>query len=65
MNEAINWLYEEDNFTLMCKCPACEKRMIIHAYQYHNPYNYCPYCGRRLFEGDITKARKRVYKDEA
>lgn len=57
MNEAINWIYEIDGSSLYCKCPACEDRLEV--FGKYNHYNYCPYCGRRLFEGDIKTARKK------
>ena len=55
------WQYDQDNATVMCRCPKCEGRMIIDLYQYFNPYHYCPYCGIPLEEGKITAKRKQVY----
>ena len=55
------WQYEEDNATVMAKCPECERRMIIHLYTYENPYKFCPYCGQKLEEGALKKARRKVY----
>ena len=58
------WQYEEDNGHLMCKCPKCEGRMILHIWTYHNPYSFCPYCATPLDEGEMAKAYKRVYGGE-
>lgn len=55
------WQYEEDNGHVMCKCPECGGRMIIHIYTYKNPYHFCPYCGTPLEEGGLEKAYKRIY----
>lgn len=56
-----SWQYDEDNGTVMCRCPECEGRMIIHRYQYINPYHYCPYCGIKLAEGRLINKRCEVY----
>lgn len=58
------WEYDQDNATVLCRCPDCEGRLIIYLYQYHNPYHYCPYCGIPLEEGKITDKRKQVYNLE-
>lgn len=55
------WKYEEDTGSVMAKCPICDGRMLIHIYQYQNPYHFCPYCGIKLGEGNIKAARKRTY----
>lgn len=60
------WLYDEDNGCVLCRCPVCEGRMIIDIYTYWNPYHFCPYCGEKLNEGAITSKRVTVYgKDRA
>lgn len=50
--EEVNyWVAEEDNGCRMWKCPGCTGRMVgppLHWHQY-NSYNYCPYCGMRLY----------------
>ena len=58
------WLYDEDNGNVMCRCPECGGRLLIGLYQYSNPYNFCPYCGTRLEEGKLTAKRKQVYRLE-
>lgn len=58
------WEYDEDNGTVLCRCPDCGGRMIIHRYAYWNPYRYCPYCGIRLNEGKITNKRCQVYRTD-
>ena len=57
------WIYDEDTGTVMCKCPECECRMVLGYYQYHNPYNFCPYCGEKLDAADdkLKSKRKEVY----
>ncbi len=55
------WLYEEDTGTLMSKCPACSCRMIIGKCLPFNPYNYCPYCGKKLEQGRFNQKRREVY----
>ncbi len=55
------WQYDEDNGCVMCRCPECGGRLLIGLYQYWNPYRFCPYCGTRLEEGNITAKRKHVY----
>ena len=59
--EVKEWLYDEDNSNVMCRCPDCGGRLLIGLYTYWNPYRYCPYCGQRLMEGQITKKRVQVY----
>lgn len=59
-----SWQYDEDNATLMCRCPECEGRMIIYLWTYWNPYKYCPYCGIRLQEGSFAKKYCQVYEGE-
>ena len=55
------WLYDEDTGCVMCRCPDCGGRLLISLYSYWNPYRYCPYCGERLMEGQITAKRVQVY----
>lgn len=55
------WLYDEDTGHVMCRCPDCGGRLLISLYSYWNLYRYCPYCGERLMEGQITKKRVQVY----
>ncbi len=62
MNEAINWIYVIRVSDIYCECPACEGQLEM--IRKHNPYNYCPYCGRRLFEGDIKTARKKSIESQ-
>ena len=57
----MDWLYEEDTNTVMATCPKCGGRLILHRYQYTNPYHYCPYCGVRLEEGQLQRKREEVY----
>lgn len=58
------WQYDEDTGGVMCRCPNCGGRLGIHVYLYRNPYKYCPYCGDRLNEGNITAKRREVYGGE-
>lgn len=55
------WEYDIDTATIMARCPECGGRMIISRYQYQNPYRFCPYCGERLDEGNLAKARDKIY----
>lgn len=55
------WLYDEDSGSVMCRCPECEGRLPIGIYTYRNPYRFCPYCGEKLAEGEITAKRCQVY----
>lgn len=55
------WQYDEDNASMMCRCPECGGRLLIGAYSYCNRYNYCPYCGVALLQGAIGAAGKRIY----
>ena len=58
------WKYDEDTGHVMCRCPKCSGRLMIGLYVYRNPYQYCPYCGSFLEEGNITAKRKEVYSLE-
>lgn len=60
----MEWKYDEDTGMLLCRCPECGGRLRIGYYQYYNPYHYCPYCGVALKEGEVTKARRKVYRLE-
>lgn len=43
-----------DNNCRMWRCPSCKKSMVgepLHWYQF-NYYNFCPYCGLRLYTRD-------------
>ena len=55
------WRYGVDDGNLMCKCPKCEGRMILHIWTYRNPYHFCPYCGVPLEEGNMKRSYERVY----
>ena len=55
------WVYEADKGTLLCKCQECEGRLVLVRGLEVNPYNYCPYCGRQLYEGRYLKERDKVY----
>lgn len=59
----LEWQYDEDNAMVMCRCPECGGRLIIHYYTYENPYHFCPYCGVRLQENErgIVSKRSEVY----
>lgn len=59
----LEWQYDEDNGMVMCRCPECGGRLIIHYYTYENPYHFCPYCGVRLQENErgIVSRRSKVY----
>lgn len=61
MGNFLEWKYDEDTNGVMCRCPICGGRLLIGPYLYVNPYNYCPYCGEKLEEGEITATRKKVY----
>ena len=67
--DILEWQYDEDNGNVMCRCPECGGRLIIHYYTYENPYHFCPYCGVRLQENErgLVAKRSEVYgntKDE-
>lgn len=55
------WKYDKDNDYMLCRCPHCEGRLLIGMYQYFNPYRFCPYCGKRLAQGNIWGAGMRIY----
>lgn len=55
------WQYDEDNGSMMCRCPECGGRLLIGVYSYCNVYNYCPYCGVALLQGAIGAAGRRIY----
>lgn len=55
------WQYDEDNGSVMCRCPDCGGRLLLHVFQYWNPYKYCPYCGMRLTEGKFVNKCCAVY----
>lgn len=56
------WEYDEDNGSVMCRCPDCGWRLMIGLYTYLNPYRYCPHCGTQLLEGKIMQKRLSVYR---
>lgn len=56
------WQYDEDTGLVMCRCPVCEGRLTISHYAYWNPYHFCPYCGEKLSEGNITAKLVQVYE---
>lgn len=65
----LEWKYDEDNATVMCRCPECGGRLMIGPYTYENPYHFCPYCGKELQENErgLVAKRSEVYgntKDE-
>ncbi len=55
------WIYETEHGKLLCKCQKCEGRLALERDLETNPYNYCPYCGWRLFPGRFAIAHKKVY----
>ena len=59
------WIYETEHSKLLCKCQRCENRLPLERSFEHNPYNYCPYCGWRLFEGRYLIERRKVYGVDA
>lgn len=56
-----SWLYDEDNGSVLCRCPVCGGRMLLSCYAYWNPYHYCPYCGEHLSEGRFVDKMVEVY----
>lgn len=58
------WEYDEDNGCMLCRCPECGGRMVIHLWHYWNNYKYCPYCGIRLQEGNFVKRYCQIYERE-
>lgn len=50
------WQYDIDNGGVLARCPQCGKRMVMNYYATHNPYQYCPYCGIALEEGNYKRA---------
>ena len=56
-----SWLYDEDNGSVLCRCPVCGGRMRLDCYAYWNPYHYCPYCGEQLSEGKFVDKMVVVY----
>lgn len=63
-NNMANWLYDKDNDHMMCRCPDCGGRLLVGFYDYENPFKFCPYCGLELGQGQIEKARKRIYGED-
>ena len=59
------WIYETEHGKLLCKCQRCEGRLALERDLETNPYNYCPYCGRRLYEGRYLKEKEKVYGIDA
>ena len=55
------WEYDEDNGSVLCRCPVCGGRMVIGCYAYWNPYHFCPYCGRKLNEGRFVDRMVQIY----
>lgn len=55
------WIYETEHGKLLCKCRRCEGRLVLDRDLETNPYNYCPYCGWRLFPGRFAIEHEKVY----
>lgn len=47
----MNWLYHRKEGYLIATCPQCENSLPMAKGHEHNPYHFCPYCGKRLKEG--------------
>jgi DNA-directed RNA polymerase subunit RPC12/RpoP len=58
------WEYDEDTGYMLCRCPECGGRMVMHLWHYWNNYKYCPYCGIRLQEGNFVKRYCQIYERE-
>lgn len=46
------WQWELDNGNRRLRCPDCGGAMSMPAYADENPYNFCPYCGKRMIIGE-------------
>ena len=62
--ELKSWEYDKDNDHMLCRCPDCGGRLLVGPYDYENPYHFCPYCGEKLEQGKIDKARRRIYGED-
>lgn len=54
MQRSGRWQWEIDNGQRICRCPECGFGNLIGVYADHNPYRYCPSCGKQMVFGEQT-----------
>lgn len=59
MQQESTWKWEIDTGNRLIRCPDCGKALSFPFFGYSNPYNFCPYCGKRR----ITHEQISLLKD--